>query len=76
MPIKKSHADTNYYQPLVSAHFDRCRSIIESRGGTYLNYHNTTIFTGSLFVDQYHLQNAGAIIFTKEAVADLKNLVK
>ncbi len=75
-PIKKSYANTDYYQQRINTHFDKCRSIIESRGGIYLNYYNTTIFTDSLFVDQYHLQNAGAIIFTKEIVADLKKVIK
>ncbi|MCO5946701.1 hypothetical protein [Mucilaginibacter flavidus] len=75
-PIKKSFANTVYYQQQINMHFEKCRSIIESRGGIYLNYYNTTIFTDSLFVDQYHLQNAGAIIFTKKIVADLKKVIK
>ncbi len=75
-PIKKSYANTAYYQQRINTHFDKCRSIIESRGGIYLNYYDTTIFTDSLFVDQYHLQNAGAIVFTKEIVADLKKVIK
>jgi hypothetical protein len=75
-PIKKSYANTAYYQQRINTHFDKCRSIIENRGGIYLNYHSTTIFTDSLFVDQYHLQNAGAIVFTKEIVADLKKVIK
>ena len=75
-PIKKSYANTVYYQQQINSHFDKCRSIIESRGGIYLNYYNTTVFTDSLFVDQYHLQNAGAIIFTKEIITDLKKVIK
>lgn len=75
-PIKKLYANTPYYQQLLNTHFNKCRSIIQSRGGIYLNYYNTAIFTDSLFVDQYHLQNAGAIIFTKEVIADLKRVVK
>jgi len=75
-PIKKSYANTVYYQQRINTHFDKCRSIIESRGGIYLNYYNTTVFTDSLFVDQFHLQNAGAIVFTKEIIADLKEVIK
>ena len=74
-PIKKSYANTAYYLQRINTHFDKCRSIIESQSGVYLNYYNTTVFTDSLFVDQYHLQNAGAIIFTKEIVADLKKVI-
>jgi len=75
-PVKKSYTNTAYYQQQVDTHFDKCRSIVEGGGGAYLNYYNTAIFTDSLFVDQYHLQNAGAIIFTKEVVADLKKVIK
>jgi len=75
-PIKKLDTGSAYYQQRLNAHFNKCRSIIENHGGTYLNYYNTTIFTDTLFADQYHLQNAGAIIFTKEVVADLKNVIK
>ncbi|MEP6614837.1 MAG: D-alanyl-lipoteichoic acid biosynthesis protein DltD, partial [Mucilaginibacter sp.] len=75
-PIKKSYANTSYYRQRINTHFDKCRSIIENQGGIYLNYYNTAIFTDSLFVDQYHLQNTGAIIFTKQVVADLKKVIK
>jgi hypothetical protein len=75
-PIKKSYAAATYYQQQINTHFDKCRSIIESRGGIYLNYYNPTIFTDSLFVDQYHLQNTGAIILTTEIIADLKRVIK
>ncbi|MEO6630740.1 MAG: hypothetical protein ABIN13_03425 [Mucilaginibacter sp.] len=75
-PIKKSYANTTYYRQRINTHFDKCRSIIENQGGIYLNYYNTAIFTDSLFVDQYHLQNTGAIIFTKQVVADLKKVIK
>ena len=74
-PIKKSYANTAFYQQRINTHFDKCRSIIEGQGGIYLNYYNTAIFNDSLFVDQYHLQNTGAIIFTKEVVAGLKNVI-
>jgi hypothetical protein len=75
-PIKKSYANAPPYQQRLQTHFDKCRQIVERSGGIYLNYYNTTVFTDSLFVDQYHLQDAGAKLFTKEVVVDLKGLIK
>jgi len=75
-PVKKSDTGTDQYQNQLSAHFNKCKSIIEGNGGIYLNYYNTSIFTDSLFTDQYHLQTAGSVIFTKEIVADLKGVIK
>jgi len=75
-PIKKSYANTPLYQQRLQAHFDKCRQIIESHGGIYLNYYSTAVFTDSLFVDQYHLQDAGARIFTTEVIGNLKSIIK
>ena len=76
VPIKKSYTNTDQSKQIIQSHFDRCRSIVEGKGGIYLNYYNTTIFTDSLFIDQYHLQDAGAIILTKEIAGDLKKIIK
>lgn len=75
-PLKNSYASTGQYDHLLVTHFNRCRSIIEGNGGIYLNYYNTTIFTDSLFVDQYHLQSGGSVILTKQIVAGLKRVIK
>jgi len=76
VPIKKSYINSDQSKRVILAHFDRCKSIVEGKGGIYLNYYNTTIFTDSLFIDQYHLQDAGSLILTKEIVADLKKVIK
>jgi hypothetical protein len=76
VPIKKSYTNTDRSKRIITAHFDTCRSIVEGKGGIYLNYYNTTIFTDSLFIDQYHLQQAGSLILTKEIVADLRKIIK
>jgi hypothetical protein len=59
----------------MDTHFARCRTIVEGRGGVYLNYYNPTIFTDSLFADQYHLQDKGSVIFTEKVVADVKKIM-
>jgi hypothetical protein len=75
VPIKKSYTNTDTSKQIIQSHFDKCKSIVERQGGIYLNYYNTSIFTDSLFIDQYHLQDAGAVILTKEIVSDLKKIV-
>jgi len=75
VPIKKSYTNTDKSKQIIQSHFDKCRSIVEQHNGIYLNYYNTTIFTDSLFIDQYHLQDAGAVILTKEIVGDLKKII-
>jgi len=75
VPIKKSYTNTDKSKQIIQSHFDKCKSIVEGNNGIYLNYHNTSIFTDSLFIDQYHLQAAGAVILTKEIVADLKKVI-
>jgi hypothetical protein len=76
VPIKKSYTNTASSKQLILAHFDKCRAIVEKQGGIYLNYFNTTTFTDNLFTDQYHLQDTGAVILTKEIVADLKKIIR
>jgi len=75
-PIKKSYANTPLYQQRLQTHFDKCKQIVEGGSGIYLNYYNPAVFTDSLFVDQYHLQDVGARVFTKEAIKDLKAIIK
>lgn len=75
-PIRRSNSNTALYQQTIASHFARCKSIVEKNGGAYLNYYSTTIFTDSLFVDQYHLRTTGAAVLTKEIVSDLKKIIK
>jgi hypothetical protein len=74
-PIKASYANTVSAKQKIASHFDRCKSIVEGRGGVYLNYYDTTAFTDRLFFDQSHLQAEGSVILTKKMVADLKTIV-
>jgi hypothetical protein len=75
-PVKRSYANTQYYRLCLQAHFDKCKLIVEQHKGIYLNYYNTVIFTDSLFVDRYHLQDAGSRLFTKEVIGDLKRTIR
>jgi len=76
VPLKKSYAGTPQSSAVLSAHFARCKSIVEQQGGIYLNYHNTNVFTDSLFTDQYHLQLNGAVMLTNQIVKDLKGIIR
>ncbi len=76
VPIKESYTNNEISRGLIHNHFGKCKAIVEGRGGIYLNYYNPKIFTDSLFIDQYHLQNAGAIIFTNELITDLKKIIR
>jgi hypothetical protein len=75
VPIKKSYTNTDKSKQIIQSHFDKCKSIVEGNNGIYLNYYNTSIFTDSLFIDQYHLRSAGAVILTREIVSDLKKVI-
>jgi len=76
VPVKKSYTNTDRSKHIILTHFDKCKSIVEAKGGIYLNYYNTAIFTDHLFIDQYHLQQAGSVILTSEIIADLKKVIK
>jgi hypothetical protein len=75
-PIKASYANTAASKQILRHHFDQCRAIIEKHDGVYLNYYNPAVFTDSLFFDQYHLQAAGGIVFTRQLVSNLKKTIK
>ena len=75
VPIKASYTNTPARKQIIDAHFDRCRSIVGTQGGIYLNYYNPGIFTDSLFFDQYHLQASGSVILTREFASDLKKIM-
>ena len=75
-PLRASYANKVLSQEIITAHFNHCRSIVESHNGIYLNYHNTRIFSDSLFEDQNHLTPAGSVVLTHEIVADLKKIIK
>ncbi len=75
VPVKASYANTDRAKQILQAHFNKCEAIVERHGGLYLNYYNTTFFTDSLFLDQVHLQAAGAMILTREIVGDLKKVI-
>jgi len=75
-PIKASYANTPASKQILQDHFDKCRSVVEKHGGYYFNYYNTSIFTDSLFFDQFHLQAAGGRLFTRQLVSNLKQIIK
>jgi hypothetical protein len=75
-PIKASYGSVPGTDRLLTAHFDTCRSIMERNGAVYRNYYDTTIFTDTLFNDQYHLLTEGGRIFTKKLFNDLDTIIK
>jgi len=76
-PIKKAYVGSLRSQQIVSSHFKRCKAIVESNGGIYLNLHDTNVFADDrLFVDQFHLSEQGATIFTQQAIHELKKTIQ
>lgn len=76
-PLKKSYINTSAIRHAIDYHFAICKSIVEKYDGVYLNFDGTdtnNFAADSLFVDQYHLSNAGAILFTKKITHALKSL--
>jgi len=74
-PIKMQYVTTLVSQQIVDHHFLKCKNIVESYGGIYLNFHGIKEFTkDSLFVDQYHLSSTGAALFTKKITHSLKDI--
>ena len=75
-PIKAAFANTKEIKQTLMRHSDTCRSIVERQGGVYLNYYDTTIFTDTLFFDQFHLQAAGSKVLTQKLLIDLDTIIK
>lgn len=75
-PIRAAYANTAALRQMLAAHFDTCRSVLTRHDAVYLNYYDTTIFTDSLFIDQFHLQAAGGKVFTKRLITDLDTIIK
>jgi hypothetical protein len=75
-PIRAAFASTKEMQESLKRHSDTCRSIVETQGGVYLNYYDTTTFRDSLFFDQFHLQAAGGKVFTQKLLTDLDTIIK
>ncbi|BAV10157.1 hypothetical protein FLA_6217 [Filimonas lacunae] len=72
-PIKESFILNSSSQDELNRHFNRCRNIVEQNGGVYMNYHDPALYTNDLFVDQFHLSETGATMFTRQITHQLKN---
>jgi len=76
-PIRAAYINTPYCQQAVNTHFTTCKAIVEKYGGVYLNFHNTLVFSNNdMFVDQFHLSETGAMLFTREVAGKLKNIIQ
>ena len=75
VPLKPALITTDSLSRLVADHVQRCRTIVESHGGAYLNYCDTAAFRDSLFRGSIHFTAEGSKVFTKRLVADLKTLI-
>jgi len=67
-PMRKGYLSDAKSNLLIGKHFTKCKDIVESNNGIYGNFHDTTIFDDSLFVDQLHLNEKGSVVFTKQVV--------
>jgi hypothetical protein len=75
-PTRASYTNSPERRQALAAHIGRCRAIVDSGGGHFVNYHDTAIFADSLFVDLTHLSEAGGVLFTKKIVTDLKEIMR
>jgi len=76
VPVKPSIVQTDSLRQLIAGHLERCRTIVEGHGGTYLNYCDTAAFPDSLWRGMIHFSAEGSKVFTKRLVADLKNIIR
>jgi len=75
MPVNLAFDNAPEATLLLEQHMDKCRAIVTTHGGIFLNYHDPAIFADSLFFDQTHLQAAGGERMTTKLVADLKKII-
>jgi len=74
-PYRKNFVTSQALNDSVNIHFARCKFIIESNGGTYLNYHDFFAPTDSvMYVDPSHLSGVGSKVFTRKVMQDLKGI--
>jgi hypothetical protein len=75
-PYRKSFVNSQALMDTVKAHFARCKFIVESNGGLYLNYHDFFEPADSgMYVDPSHLSGAGSKVFTQKVIQDLKGII-
>jgi hypothetical protein len=74
-PTGSRYMKTSNASEIFNTHQRKCKWIIEKHGGIYLNFHNPTIFSDNLFVDQFHLQRTGAIVLTKKVVGAISGIL-
>ncbi|HXB09767.1 MAG TPA: hypothetical protein VNW04_21735 [Puia sp.] len=76
MPINLYYQNAPEARQLLAEHLEKCRAIVTSHGGIFLNYHDPSIFPDSLFFDQTHLQAAGGRLMTTLLLTDLDSIIK
>ena len=74
-PFSDSFIKTAQKKQLAISHFNSCKAIVEKRGGLYLNLEQTATYPDSLFADPLHLNEKGAIFFTKKLSGKLKSTI-
>lgn len=74
-PYEDHCLKTTQKEMAVALHFKTCKSIVEKRGGIYLNFEQPNDYPDSLFADPLHLNLQGATIFTKKVAGKLKTII-
>lgn len=75
-PIKRSYTNSLRSLRIINAHFLKCKTIVEKYGGAYLSMYGDKEFSDDkMFVDQFHLSETGATLFTQKIVRDLKKVI-
>ena len=75
-PYASSVIESKTMLNAINDHFDKCKAIVESHKGIYLNKEVITNIPDSLFADPLHLSKSGSIVFTKKIVANLSRILK
>jgi len=75
-PIKPSYATSENERSILNQHYNKCKSIIESNAGIYLNLNNEINYQDSMFVDQFHLSDTASKLFTKKICDQIKASIK
>lgn len=65
MPYRR-HFINDDSQEKINKHFNRCREIVESYGGNYLEITDLDKYSDEYFADSVHMNQEGAIMLTEE----------
>jgi hypothetical protein len=75
-PIMAANLADSGVRARVDRHIGVCRSIVEGRGGVFLNYCDSFRCRDTLFAGPIHLRPSGAVVISGMLVRDLKTIMR